>query len=149
MNSIDKINLKHIVMAGLAAETIFELYAWLVSPVFFGKALEPANLLIGLSHKLGGISLSYELAFVFHFLIGSIGFATFTYIVQKVLRLPILVTGAISGIVLWFFAQGVLAPLLGREFMMGFGPYTQSSFIGHVGMTLIIASFYKYFQKKL
>jgi len=28
---------------------------------------------------------------------------------------------------------------MGRSFMMGFGTYTQSSFVGHVGMTIVIA----------
>jgi len=50
--------------------------------------------------------------------------------------LDFLGSGVLAGIVLWFVAQGVLAPLMGRSFMMGFGSYTQSSFVGHVGMTI-------------
>jgi hypothetical protein len=48
----------------------------------------------------------------------------------------------LSGVILWFIAQGLLAPVVGRSFMMGFGTYTQSSFIGHVGMTVVIALIY-------
>ena len=62
-----------------------------------------------------------------------------------VVRLTHMVTGtwlvlsrAIAGFVLWFVAQGLFAPAVGRSFMMGFGAYTQSSFIGHVGMTTLM-----------
>ena len=60
-------------------------------------------------------------------------------------------TGFVSGLVLWFVAQGMLAPFIGRSFMMDFGTYTQSSFVGHVGMTLIMAhlldAFLGYFEQ--
>lgn len=146
MHQLENIKLKHLVIAGLVAETVFEFYAWLISPIIFEKTLVPAKLLIGLSQKFAGFALPYEFAFVIHFLIGSLGFPLFVYVAQKVLRTPLLITGLISGIALWFIAQGVLAPLMGRAFMMGFGAYTQSSFIGHVGMALIIALIFKYFQ---
>ncbi len=50
-----------------------------------------------------------------------------------------LVSGVVTGVLLWFVAQGILAPFIGRPFMMESGAYTQSSFIGHVGMCVIVA----------
>jgi hypothetical protein len=68
------------------------------------------------------------------------------------MRSRIWLTGFVSGLILWFVAQGILAPFIGRSFMMDFGTYTQSSFIGHVGMTLLMAhlleAFLSYFKNK-
>lgn len=143
MKAIENIKLVYVLIAGLVAELCFELYAWLVSPIFFGKTLEPSNLVIALSNKFLNIQLSYGVAFVIHFLVGSIVFSSFVYLVHKLTRTSLLVTGLISGVSLWFVAQGILAPVIGRSFMMGFGAYTQSSFVGHVGMTLIVVGIIK------
>ena len=128
-----------VVIAGLTGEILFEAYAWLISPALFGFALQPSNLVTALTAKLAGIDLSHTAAFCIHFLVGSLGFGLFVFLVRKLLGLKPWLTGLIAGVAMWFVAQGVLAPFIGRNFMMDFGPYTQSSFIGHVGMTLIIA----------
>ena len=128
-----------IVLAGLIGEILFEAYAWLISPALFGFALQPSNLVIALAAKLTAIELSHTTAFGIHFLIGSVGFGFFVFFTRKLLGLGPWLTGVVAGVALWFVAQGMLAPFIGRSFMMDFGPYTQSSFIGHVGMTLIIA----------
>ncbi len=133
--------IKVAVLGGLIAQIAFEVYAWLISPLVFGPKLQPAMLVMGLTEKYMGISLPYEVAFGLHALIGVIGFGIFTLLFYKTLRSRAILSGLISGVVLWFIAQGVLAPAMGREFMMGFGPYTQSSFVSHVGMTMIIALF--------
>ena len=127
-----------ILLAGLAAELAFEAYAWLISPVLFGPTLEPANLVKGLSAKFLGLDLSYIQALFIHFFIGTVVFSLTVYVVSKWLQSRYVLGGLVTGLALWFTAQGILAPLLGRAFMMDFGPYTQSSFIGHVGMCLII-----------
>jgi hypothetical protein len=132
---------KAAVLGGLIAQIAFEAYAWLVSPLVFGPKLQPAMLVMGLIEKYMGISLSYEVAFGLHALIGVIGFGIFTLFFYKAFRSRAILSGFISGVILWFIAQGMLAPAMGREFMMGFGPYTQSSFVAHVGMTMIIALF--------
>lgn len=103
---------------------------------------------MGLAEQFFGITLSYGAAFVLHTLIGIIGFGVFTLLFYKVFRGRALLSGLVSGVVLWFIAQGVLAPAMGRDFMMGFGSYTQSSFVSHVGMTLIIAFFIRFLLKK-
>lgn len=128
-----------LALAGLAGELSFELYAWLVSPVLFGVALQPAKLVMALASIYAGLTIPYSVAFVLHVLIGSFGFAFFVYLVKRVSGLGYIASGAIAGVALWFIAQGFLAQMVGRSFMMGFGAYTQSSFIGHTGMTLVIA----------
>ncbi|AKI00238.1 hypothetical protein IMCC20628_01521 [Hoeflea sp. IMCC20628] len=141
-----------IALAGLIGEIAFELYAWLVSPILFDVVLQPSNLVIALTAKLTGVQMSKTLAFPIHFLIGSLGFGLFVYATRLVMPARVWLTGTISGLILWFVAQGMLAPFIGRSFMMDFGTYTQSSFVGHVGMTLLmahlLAAFLSYFETK-
>ena len=127
-----------IVGAGIVAEIVFEAYAWLISPKIFGPKLEPANLVKGLMKKFLGLELSYMQAFFIHLFVGAVIFSLAVYLISKLLKSRYVLGGFVTGLALWFTAQGILAPLMGRSFMMDFGPYTQSSFIGHVGMTLII-----------
>ncbi|MEM5492040.1 hypothetical protein [Hoeflea sp. AS16] len=128
-----------IVLAGLIGEIVFELYAWFVSPILFDVVLQPSNLVIAITSKLTGIQISKTVAFPVHFLIGSLGFGLFVYATRLIMPARVWLTGFISGLILWFVAQGMLAPFIGRSFMMDFGTYTQSSFVGHVGMTLLMA----------
>lgn len=131
--------LANLIIAGLVGEIAFEAYAWLISPLLFGVVLAPANLIVALSDMTLGINLSYWAGFVVHFSIGAIAFSAFVLLTHLVTRTNLILSGAIAGIVLWFIAQGLLAPLVGRTFMMGFGAYTQSSFFAHLGMTTLIA----------
>ncbi len=125
-------------MAGIAGEIAFELYAWLLSPTLFGVALAPANLVVALAKILLGITLPYWLGFALHVAIGIVGFSAFVWLVHHLTRTGFVLSGALSGAALWFIAQGLLAPVVGRSFMMGFGAYTQSSFVGHLGMAVVI-----------
>ena len=128
-----------VILAGLIGEIVFELYAWLISPLLFGPTLQPSNLIIALAEKLAGLQISHLTAFPVHFAIGSVGFGVFVYLIRLLMPARVFLTGLVSGLILWFVAQGILAPLMGRSFMMDFGAYTQSSFFAHVGMTTIMA----------
>jgi hypothetical protein len=143
MMNISRQDIQNIGISGLIGELSFEAYSWLVSPILFGVKLEPANLVIGLTKAATGIQLPYSAAFAIHFLIGAFGFATVVYFARHVGKLGYAAAGITAGLALWFVAQGLLAPLMARSFMMGFGAYTQSSFVGHVGMTLLIAMIWK------
>lgn len=125
-------------LAGLSGELAFEAYAWLVSPILFGVTLEPANLVTALASIFLGLSLPYWAAFLLHFTIGTLGFAAMVLVTQRLTRANLVLSGVLTGLALWVVAQGFLAQAVGRPFMMGFGVYTQSSFVGHVGMTTLI-----------
>lgn len=131
-------SLRNLVIAGLVGEISFEIYAWLISPVLFGVALAPANLVIALIKIAFGVTLPHWAGFLVHFTIGAVGFGAFVWLTHLVTRVNLVLSGALAGFVLWFVAQGLLAPVVGRSFMMGFGAYTQSSFIGHVGMATLM-----------
>ncbi|MEO9897775.1 MAG: hypothetical protein ABJQ34_20885 [Paracoccaceae bacterium] len=138
MQSLTLETFKKIVMAGIVGEIAFEAYSWLLSPVLFGPILEPAKLVTAIVAKISGAVLPYGLAFVIHFLIGAVFFALLVYVANGILRKGYVLAGVATGLVLWFVAQGMLAPFIGRPFMMDFGPYTQSSFVAHTGMMVVI-----------
>ena len=132
-----KLTLRNLLIAGIAAEITFEIYAWLLSPLLFGVALAPANLMVALTGMAFGVTLPYWAGFVMHVVVGVVGFSSFVLLTHFATRLNLILSGALAGVILWFVAQGILAPVVGRSFMMGFGAYTQSSFVGHVGMSLV------------
>lgn len=78
----------------------------------------------------------------------TVGSGLFVYLVRVALKMRVWMTGVIADIALWVVAQGILAPFIGRSFMMGFGPYTQYLFIGHVGMTLVMAYLLESFLRR-
>jgi hypothetical protein len=131
---------RNILIAGLIGQLTFEAYAWLLSPILFGPMLEPSNLVIGLTNVMTGVALPYWAAFILHFVIGSAGFGLFVYLTHLVTKQGLVLSGFIAGLVLWFVAQGFLAPVMGRDFMMGFGSYTQSSAIAHIGMATLMGA---------
>lgn len=132
------VTFKTFLLAGLAGELLFEAYAWLLSPLLFGVALAPANLVVALTQIATGLTLPYWLGFGLHFAIGALGFTATVLLVHWLSRSSLILSGALAGVGLWFVAQGLLAPAVGRSFMMGFGAYTQSSFVGHVAMAMAI-----------
>jgi len=130
-----------LLIAGVAAEIAFESFGLLLAPIFFGFQMEPANLVIGLIKAFTGINVSYMAAYVLHLCVGAIVFPTGYVLLRKTIlaRLPWVVAGLIWGLILWFIAQGILAPLMGRAFMMDWVPYTWASLIAHPMMTVVIA----------
>lgn len=129
-------------ISGAVGEGAFEAYAFLLSPLLFGVTLEPANLVTALAAR-AGVTLSYGQAFALHVAAGALVFPATALAFRAVsgLRNP-LTWGFLWGVVLWALAQGGLAPLVGRAPFMGFGAYTQSSFIAHTGFMLVFALVY-------
>jgi len=132
------LTIRNILIAGFIGQLVFEAYAWLISPLIFGLTLEPSNLVVALSKIYLGLNVSYGGAFVAHFFIGAAGFSAFVWLTHMLTKKTYVVSGAIAGFILWFVAQGILAPAVGRDFMMNFGPYTQSSAVAHIGMAMVM-----------
>ena len=135
---LSSLPLRIIAIAGLIGELLFEVYAWIISPLLFGVTLEPANLVAALSKIYLGIALPYPLAFAVHIFVGVLGFGLAVWCVHRFAKLPLVTAGVVGGFLLWFVAQGFLAHLVGRDFMIGFGSYTQSSFFAHIGMATLM-----------
>ncbi|MBV7408990.1 MULTISPECIES: hypothetical protein [Roseobacteraceae] len=140
LSTLTAFPLRIVLIAGLIGELAFEAYAWLMSPLIFGVVLEPSNLIAALARIYLDASLGYGAAFAVHFAIGVVGFGSAVWLIHRLSGLRPELAGALTGLALWFVAQGGLAQLVGRDFMMGFGAYTQSSFVGHVGMATIMGA---------
>ncbi|KZL13382.1 hypothetical protein [Pseudovibrio sp. Ad26] len=136
-----------LLLAGVIGEVAFEAYAWFVSPILFGPVLEPAYLIRALATKLFGLTIPYSVAFIVHFSVGAVVFPLAVFAVYEVTRLRLWLSGVVAGVLLWYIAQGMLAPFIGRSFMMDFGAYTQSSFIGHVGMAMVMGVIFQKFSE--
>ena len=76
-----------LIVAGIAAEVIFEFYGLVIAPVLWGFAMEPANLVMGLLKTLLGIEASYAGAYVLHLAMGAIGFPIGYWLLRKTILL--------------------------------------------------------------
>lgn len=90
--------IKAVVLAGVIAETMFELYTWFVSPILFDQVLQPSNLVIAIARMTLGIDLPHGAAFAVHALIGSVGFATYVYLVRRIRKLTFPIAGQLTGV---------------------------------------------------
>lgn len=136
-----------VLVAGLFGQLAFEIYAWIISPAIFAVTLEPAALLMGLLRNLFGIEMSYTQAFLIHFFVG-ISFSLLVAGMAYVTRLGFVVSGVITGVILWFIAQGILAPLVGFRFLIDFNINAQSALIAQVGMATIMGLLLDRFLRK-
>ncbi len=132
-----------IVWPGLAGLVVFECIAWGLAPGLLGRPIEPAILVRQLVASLFDIDVGAVLAFLIHLASGLVVFPAGYVVLLAVFGLrPGLLSGVIWGVVLWFLAQGVFAPLAGRPFMMGFGQFTLVSLIVHTIYAVVVAAVY-------
>lgn len=130
-----------ILLAGLAADLSWEIWARLVTPLLVGGPLEPAALV----QSVFGFE-NRALAEVIHAVVGvvfyPIGYLFIARPLQRRLlpRLPLALTGAGFGVGLWIFALYVMAHLIaGLPAFLGFVPLTWASLAGHVIFGLVVA----------
>jgi hypothetical protein len=129
-----------VLLAGLAGAVVFEFIALVVAPVMLGNPLLPARLVVNLGTTVTGTEWPMLAGWIGHLFAGIVvfplGYAAF-------LRLTGLgswfVAGAIWGVVLWFLAQGVFAPVAGGPFMGNFTPFTFISLAVHLVYALAVA----------
>lgn len=126
-----------ILVAGLFGQMAFEIYAWFISPAVFAVTLEPAVLVMNFLRHVFGTEISYTQAFLIHFSVG-LSFSLMVFIFGYVTRVGYVLSGAITGGILWFISLGLLAPIVGFRFMADFGVLAQSALIAHVGMATIM-----------
>lgn len=129
-----------VVLAGLIGELVLELIAWGLAPLLLGRPMQPAMLVAGLARSLFGFGLPMPAAFILHLVAGVIVFPL-GYLLLRAwtgIKSPA-IAGVVWGIVLWLFAQAILAPLAGRPFMLGFGLYTWAALVAHVAYALAVA----------
>jgi hypothetical protein len=123
-----------ILLAGIASEVIWEIWARLITPLWVGGPLEPAALVqsvFGLSDR--------TVAEVIHLLVGLIAYPIgYIFIARPIAKaifpfLPWWIVALGYGVGLWIFALYIMAHLIaGLPAFLGFIPLTWASLIGHM-----------------
>jgi hypothetical protein len=131
--------IRALLLAGLAGQAVFETVALFLMPVLFGMPLMPALLVVTLGQTLLGLQLPMLAGWIGHLAAGTVLFPFAWLALRRATGWPAAASGAALGIALWLFAQGLLAPLAGRPFMLGFVPYTWASLGAHLAYAIAVA----------
>lgn len=130
-----------ILMAGLAADITWEIWARAITPLLVGGALEPAALVqsvFGLQNRFAAEIIHAVVGIVFY----PIGYLFIARPLQRMIvpSLPLFLTGLGFGTGLWIFALYVMAHLIaGLPAFLGFIPLTWASLVGHWLFGLVVA----------
>lgn len=130
------------VLAGLAADISWEVWARFVTPYLVGGPLQPAALV----QSVFGFS-NWTLAEIIHAVVGIVFYPLgYLYIARPIARLvtpflPWWVVGLGFGVGLWVFALFVMAHLIaGLPAFLGFVPLAWASLAGHMIFGLVCAA---------
>ncbi|PQO23924.1 hypothetical protein C2I36_05645 [Rhodobacteraceae bacterium WD3A24] len=131
--------------AGLAGEAVFEILALIVAPAVLGTPMMPAMLVAGLGGSIFGATVPMPLAWALHLLAGAVVFPLgYLALCRAMGARSWVLPGLVWALILWVIAQGLLAPMVGRPFMLGFIPYTWASLAVHAAYSLTVAAvFYR------
>ncbi|WP_321505841.1 hypothetical protein [Breoghania sp.] len=130
------------ILAGIAADLAWEVWARAITPLWIGGPLEPAALVQGVF----GLS-SRPIAEAIHAIVGVVFYPLgFLFIARPIARvitpfLPWWIVGLGFGVGLWIFALYVMAHFFaGQPPFLGFIPLTWASLIGHLIFGLVCAA---------
>ena len=129
------------ILAGLAADIVWEIWARGITPFLVGGPLEPAALVQGVF----GLQ-SRAIAEVIHAVVGVVFYPLgYLFIARPLQRailpgLPWWLTALAYGVGLWIFALYIMAHLFaGQPPFLGFIPLTWASLAGHLLFALTLA----------
>ena len=129
-------------IAGVAADLTWEIWARLFTPLWVGGPLEPAALIqsvYGFQNRPLAELIHAFVGVVFYPLLG------YLYVARPIARtvtpfLPWWIVGLGFGVGLWVFALYVMAHLVaGLPAFLGFGPLCWASLVGHMLFGLVTA----------
>ena len=131
-----------VLLAGAAAEIVWEIWARVITPLWVGGPLEPAALVQDVFHLKSRFP-----AEVIHFLVGLIAYPLgYIFIARPIAKtvtpfLPWWVVGIGYGIGLWVFALYIMAHLFaGHPPFLGFIPLTWASLVGHMAFATALVA---------
>jgi hypothetical protein len=130
-----------VVVAGLAADITWEIWARAITPLLVGGPLEPAALVqsvFGFQNRFAAEIIHAVVGIVFY----PIGYLFIARPLQRMIvpSLPLFLTGLGFGTGLWIFALYVMAHLIaGLPAFLGFIPLTWASLAGHWLFGLVVA----------
>jgi len=148
-----------ILLGGVAAVIVWEIWARVITPLWIGGPLEPAGLIqavFGLNDRTLpemlplavplGLS-ARDVAEILHFIVGLIGYPIGYIFIARPLAgailpgLPWWVVSLLYGVALWVFALYVMAHLAaGFPPFLGFIQLTWASLVGHVLFALALGA---------
>lgn len=127
--------------AGIVGEAVFEIMALAIAPLLLGQAMKPALLVGALAQVVLGAQISSAAAWLGYLLAGAVLFPMgYVLFARGFGGLVWPLAAMLYAVLLWLLAQGVLAPLAGRPFMLGFTAYTWASLGVHVIYILTVAA---------
>lgn len=139
------------IVAGIAADLSWEVWARGITPLWVGGPLEPAALV----QSVFGLE-SRAIAEVIHLMVGVVFYPLgYLYIAQPIARvvtpfLPWWVVGLGFGAGLWVFALFVMAHLIaGLPAFLGFIPLTWASLVGHLIFGVVCAAVVRWRERRL
>lgn len=126
-------------LAGVAADVTWEIWARVFTPLWVGGPLEPAALVqsvFGLTSRLVAEIIHLVVGFLFY----PLGYLFIARpIADSVVKLPWWVLSALYGVGLWIFALYIMAHLIaGLPPFLGFIQLTWASLAGHVLFALVL-----------
>jgi hypothetical protein len=130
-----------ILIAGLAADIAWEIWARGITPLLVGGPLEPAALVqsvFGFQNRFAAEIIHAVVGIVFY----PIGYLFIARPLQRIIvpNLSLFLTGLGFGTGLWIFALYVMAHLIaGLPAFLGFIPLTWASLVGHWLFGLVVA----------
>jgi hypothetical protein len=147
---IDGTTLTTAVLAGIAADITWEIWARLITAFLVGGPLEPAALVqsvFGLSSRLPAEIIHLVVGFLFYPL-------GYLFIARPLARavvpwMPWWLVALGYGIGLWIFALYIMAHLIaGLPAFLGFIPLTWASLAGHLLFALVLATVARWRESK-
>lgn len=138
-------------LAGVAADGVWEIWARLITPLWVGGPLQPAALV----QSVFGFN-DIALAEVIHAVVGIVFYPLgYAYVARPIARaivpfLPWWIVGLGFGVGLWVFALFVMAHLIaGLPAFLGFVTLAWASLIGHMIFGLITAAVFRWREEGL
>jgi hypothetical protein len=130
------------VLAGAAADFIWEIWARFITPLWVGGPLQPAALV----RSVFGLE-SWAIAELIHGIVGVVFYPLgYLYIARPLARAVVpwmhwLLVGAGFGVGLWVFALYIMAHLIaGLPAFLGFIPLAWASLVGHTIFGIVTAA---------
>jgi hypothetical protein len=139
----------HLFIGGCAGLGFWEAFSAVPTAMVAGFPLQPPELVKSLSQNMFGATISNTFAHAVHYVTGFLFYPIGYWIVTRMIRsfgMP--ADGWIWGVVTYFIALGVMAPLAGQSFLLRDVPLLSlMSLIGHAIYGYIAALVFEHFEQ--
>ncbi len=140
----------HLAIGGLAGLGLWEVWAHVPTTLAVGGPLEPPGLIKSLFQNLFGVAVPDVWARALHYFTGVIGYPVGYYVLTRhVKSFGPRLDGWIWGVITYFIALGVFAPLAGLPFLLleWGGRLSLMSLIGHALYGWFAAFVFEHFER--